>query len=863
MRTLLCQNCKMFTANEVKYLEPSSWAGPNDAKLCVVVDEPTKKDHRTGKYLAEEAGQFLEEVLQPFVGFDQVFTISAIRCSSTDRKVKAKSNEAKLCQKQFAGPAMDAYLKAQGHGPVLLMGFWPTKMFTEREIKELHGKVIEQDGTKFGIVYSPNYFIAKNARWTKDEYGKWVYPEAGMRKARTEWRAHAMPVLDRLFADKAAHVNYDVAPEFPFTRVNTPEEMVARLQEREGKYCMHDLESRSTDLAKAMGRTALDWFYDPQFIQITSMGFSFFDNYAQTTYRPGSTSLSYDPRKVCIYTGPYSKPFLTDICLAMDKTKHLTFNASYDTGVLLRQTGVPLSIFADVCDMAYVTNQGRKKYNLESLAYEFMPEFATWAGEIKRNGLHDKLSLPKLWHYNAGDCVIQHTLYFMFAKYIMDMGLDLIYWGVLGPVKHIFRDMEARGVMVDNQKWLEIKEGLETEIQATRESFAAIPVVQACAQRTGATYNPQSQPQTKWILDQLYPGVFKGTGKDILKQFVDATGADCPFIKTLLKYRLASKAYNTYIIGYKKRMQGSIVYSAFKVNTTETGRTSSGGSDVVGLGKTNQVNLQNIPRGGGMRKMFRARPKHYLLYGDYSQIEVRVAGAYANSLEIRDACLSGLDFHGSMAARAFGVPYDEIMAEDDRIKHEAKGGTSKRTASKTITFGILYGMGPHAVAAALKLRKADGTLDIDLAQHFIDEYFLRMQTVKDFIDRTHAYAEKHLHVKTVFGRIRRFDMWNGKARRESVNTLVQSAASDIFLMSTVSTCNLLKKEGLYGRLVHPWAEVHDNFTMEVHESVPVDELLPMVNEVMTLGVLKDYPQIANFMGEIPLAVDFGHGEGWK
>lgn len=863
MHTLACQRCKLYLTGRCFNLEPVSWATPENAEVFVLADEPTKKDIRAGRYLAEHASEMLESVLAPFVDFDKIYLDAAVQCYTEDRKVKAKTNEAKLCYGQFAGPRMQRYLSAPNHGPVLLLGFWPTKLCTGRDLKELHEKVMEIDGTKYGVVYSPNYFLVRNVRWWKDPDGTWQCTPGGFEKAANEWRQHALPVVDRLFGKKAAHVQSGIDPTFPYTRVTEPEEMVRRLEERAGKYVMGDLETEPTAAAIEKGWSALDWFYGPETCRVMSFGFSFFDTYADTTYLKGTRTLSYDPNKVCVYTGEFAGQAAVDIAKAMANTKVLTFNGSYDTGVVLQHSGVALDIHADVCDMAYVVNQSRKKYNLESLSYEYVPEFATWAGEIKKRGSHSTIPRPKLWHYNAGDCVNQSILFFTFMHLMHEMGASDMYWSMLAPVKTTLRDMEAHGCMVDHDTWLSIKTGLEEKLEHLRGMFSKLyPCRQFSAMHGGKPFNPNASEQVMWVLNRLYPNVFKDTRKDTLKKYVDDTGTECPFLNTLLAYRKIVKQHGTYIVGLKQRMKGSIVYPSFKVNTTETGRTSSGGGDTVGLGKTKQVNIQNIPRDGGMRTMFRARPNHYLLYGDYSQIEVRVAGAYANSPEIRDVCLSGLDFHGSMASRAFGVSYEDIMAEDDEIK-KAKSGTSKRTASKTITFGILYGMSALRVAIALKLKTADGMPDVALAQQFIDDYFARMQAVKNFIDETHAFAEHNLYVRTVFGRIRRFDRWSGATRRESVNTLVQSAASDIFLMATVTVAEYLKRESLYKRGVYPWAEVHDNLTLEVHNSIPKEEILPVVNEAMTTGVLTRFPVVDKFMGDIPLAVDFGASTVWK
>ena len=862
MQTDSCMaKCKMYRADGVRYLEAFSWAEPKDAELFVLTDEPAKRDIRHGKYLSEHAEGMLEAVVGNYVSFDKIHVQSAVRCFAGRKK--AKSPEAALCFKQYAKPALDAYTAKQNKTPVLLMGFWPVKQVTGRDLKELHGKVMEIDGVRYGCVNSINYYIARHVRWWKDEDGRWQSTPGGFDAAMADWRREAMPVVDRMFGERHAHIDTSETPSFPFTRVRSPEEMCNILAERKGKYAMGDIESKATPYALERGWSALDWFYGPEVFDVTSIGFSFFDNYAETTYMPGKRVLTYDPDKVCVYTGDMGREALGKICRAWAETKILTFNGTYDTGALLVKTGVPLTMYADVCDMGYAVNQSRKKYNLESLIYEYVPEFALWAGEIKQKGLHASIPLPQLWHYNAGDVVNQHILFFIFADLLHKNNSSRMYWNILAPVKTYLRDMEAHGVMRDREKIAEIEEFLKQELAECEELFSKFMPCRNVAARAGEKFNPNSRDMLLDVLNTIHPGQFKDTQKGTINSFVDKLTKPCPFLSTLLRYRAAAKAYGTYIQGFAQRCKGSIQYTSFKINTTETGRTSSGGGDVVGLGKTNQVNIQNISRGGGLRKMFRARPNHYLAYGDYAQIEVRVAGAYARSPEIRDVCLSGLDFHGSMAAKAFRRTLEEIMEEDARIAKEDAGGTSMRTASKTITFGILYGMTARAVALKLKLFTPTGELDEALAQKFIDEYFAGMPSIKEFIDTTHAKAERELRVQTVFGRIRRFDAWTNKTRRESVNTLVQSAATDIFLLATTSICRRLQREGLYLNGVYPWAEVHDSLTFEVHESIPFEQVREIFEYEMKTGVRKMFPEVDAFMGEIPLGVDFDKIYSWK
>ena len=81
------------------------------------------------------------------------------------------------------------------------------------------------------------------------------------------------------------------------------------------------------------------------------------------------------------------------------------------------------------------------------------------------------------------------------------------------------------------------------------------------------------------------------------------------------------------------------------------------------------------------------------MVGDYTQIEVRVAGLLAQEPKIAEFFRSGYDVHKASAALMYRVPYEEVD----------KG---QRKKAKAITFGILYGMGAESLADQLGCDKA-------------------------------------------------------------------------------------------------------------------------------------------------------------
>lgn len=859
MQTDICLTCKMFT-DGCDYLAPNGAQIPmHEAELVVIVDTPSKHDIRFREYLSKEGGKFLYSTLAPYVDPEKVHVTSAVRCRPP--KGNCKSPEANKCYKQYLREYVDGLKLLDKEVKILLLGFWPPKLVLGHDLKEVGGKVTADGNLRCGTLYSPNFYINRHVRWTKDDNGNWQCPQGSFERAETEWRENAIPVLSHMFSAHKGNIVMGLDYVFPKVVVREPDELINRLKEYTGKLVTYDIETLPTELAIRNDWTALDWFFGADVFKLTSTSFGLFQSLDETGYVPGSRALNYDKNKMLTWQGEWT-PGLAEV---IQRMKPVAFHTSYDTGAMQVKTGVRIPVYADPCDMAYVVDQGRKNYKLASLVCQYVPEFASYAGNIKKKKDFN-LPPPILMNYNAGDVYTTAVLFFKLVALIEELQLQFVYWEVMAGGKPYLLDMEVRGVEVNWEAWEQIAPVLRQQLATARCTIVNDPHVRALFARRPKGFNVNSGPNIIDVLCHKYgEGSFASSAKKVLVGALDAMDRKglppCPFIKGVLDYRKAAKVVSTYVDGLKDRTRNNIAYPSFRMNTTETGRTSSGGGDAVGMGKTRQINIQNIPRNGGLRALFKARPGYYLAYADYGQIEVRVAGAYANSEEIYEACVSGRDFHGTIASRAYGVPYEDIMAEDAAIK-KAGTGTSIRTNAKTVTFGVLYGMSAIGLAIQLNLKNEDGTYNVDAAQAFIDGYFSGMQSVKALITSTHEEVARDLMVRTALGRIRRFERFDGSAKRESVNTKIQSVASDIFVLAMRTTGEEFIRRNLYNRYVFGFAEVHDAITWEVHNSVPQDEVKGIMQECMVERVRKQFPRVHDFLGRIPLEVDFKFDTIW-
>src|SRR5262249_60211350 len=102
------------------------------------------------------------------------------------------------------------------------------------------------------------------------------------------------------------------------------------------------------------------------------------------------------------------------------------------------------------------------------------------------------------------------------------------------------------------------------------------------------------------------------------------------------------------------------VHTPFNQVVAETGRLSS-----------QDPNLQNLPirseLGREIRRGFVAAPGHVLIAADYSQIELRILAHLSADPLLGSAFRDHVDVHTQTAAEGFGVPRDQVTAEQRRL----------------------------------------------------------------------------------------------------------------------------------------------------------------------------------------------------
>lgn len=124
----------------------------------------------------------------------------------------------------------------------------------------------------------------------------------------------------------------------------------------------------------------------------------------------------------------------------------------------------------------------------------------------------------------------------------------------------------------------------------------------------------------------------------------------------------------------------------------------------------NKMNLQNLVRGGELRRSLLAPPGHVIVVADSAQIEARMNAWLSDELALLEGFRqydagTGPDVYKIMASEIFGVPIDKVTA-------------TQRFVGKVCVLGLGYGMGTDRLKDTLET----GAMGAPITLASYDEY---------------------------------------------------------------------------------------------------------------------------------------------
>jgi DNA polymerase I-like protein with 3'-5' exonuclease and polymerase domains len=369
----------------------------------------------------------------------------------------------------------------------------------------------------------------------------------------------------------------------------------------------------------------------------------------------------------------------------------------------------------DTCLAEYMLT-GMKSNDLDYLTDKYAPESMGYSDDVKRaGGAHKVLDKKKLLQYAADDTGVMFRIKKQQRRALMkrkcmwnSFTADWCYKNLTLPCNDVLTRMSLRGLKYNTEKLKSIDEKYAKKGRRALMKAQGLDGVKACEKHFRQRFNPRSTLHIRWLMLKHYGlPVLKTTthdnpsiGQDEMEIYAKKHNNE--YCRIMEKYRSIQNIRDNFLIGVLAKLKDGVAHTNFSLHGTASGRPTS-----------KDPNILNIPDDEDIRSCIIPRDGHAFLYSDLSQIEVREAAVIYGEPKLVEYCnTKGKDFHCMTTANMFKIPYDEVY--EWYRKYEAGSKDKKavlmhanRSAAKTITFGILYQMGPDELSYRLKITKEE------------------------------------------------------------------------------------------------------------------------------------------------------------
>jgi DNA polymerase I-like protein with 3'-5' exonuclease and polymerase domains len=531
-------------------------------------------------------------------------------------------------------------------------------------------------------------------------------------------------------------------------------------------------------------------------------------------------------------------------------TPHMTkvmHNASYDTGWLMAEGVNIQGPIIDTMLSAPLLDENRMSYRLDLLGKDYLgmrkdekvlrQAAAEWGIDPKSEMW--KLPARYVGVYAEADAVLTLKLWERLKPMLEEQSLMSVLT-LEHRVLPAVIEMRMRGVKVD----------LDKAEQAKRElRKRANEMVDWINKESGVKVDPWSAASVQKMFDALgleYPRTEAGA-PSFTKQFLQAM--EHPVAKALVTLREMDKADSTFIDSILRYQKNGRIHCEMHQLRSDDGGT------VTGRFSSSNPNLQQIPaRDPYIKKVIRGLfvPEDGCKWGsfDYSSQEPRLLVHFAASHP---------DTERDPLVKSIVEEYQRGDADLHQMVADMAG--ISRKAAKTINLGIMYGMGVGKLANQLGLSDAQ-------AKALMGEYQEKVPFVKKLATLASTRAEREGRIRTILGRLCRFDLWEpatfgynkpmkyddaqreyggmGRLRRaftyKALNRVIQGSAADQ---------NKLAMAECYEEGLVPLLTVHDELCFNVESDEQAARITKIMEEGLSLKVPSKVDQeLGNNWGEV-------------
>ena len=377
--------------------------------------------------------------------------------------------------------------------------------------------------------------------------------------------------------------------------------------------------------------------------------------------------------KTLWYTGKNIALALKEI--DWSKTAMVGHNIAFDGFITSEVYGHVPAFYIDTLSMSRATRGHSTRHDLDTVAKAF-----GHGGKVKRSALADTKDKPqltkqeeaKLGGYAIDDVEDTYRIFWDMYPHVPDDELRLIHITMLmfcDPVLVV----DIPRVKAELEKELGGKaaalllSGAQVDDLMSNTKFADLLM------RAGAKLPMKVSPSTGKMTYAFAKSDL--AFQDLMNSGNDKVRALCN-ARLKIKSTIGETRANRFLEAGRDGMKLPILLN---FSGAHTHRWSGG----------NKMNLQNLKRGGELRRSILAPDGYSVVVADSAQIEARVLAWLAGQMDIVNAFANKQDVYKLMASAIYNKPVEEITSEE-------------RFIGKICVLGLGYGMGPQKLQQTLK-----------------------------------------------------------------------------------------------------------------------------------------------------------------
>ena len=391
--------------------------------------------------------------------------------------------------------------------------------------------------------------------------------------------------------------------------------------------------------------------------------------------------------KTLWYTGKNIALALREI--DWSKCAMLAHNAAFDGFICSHVYGIRPAMYLDTLSMARAAHGHHMRHDLDTVA-----KAHGLAGKVKRDALADTKGKQQLTDkeeralgaYCVDDVDDTYAIFWKLFDYIPDKELQLI-----DMTQKMFCDPVLR---IDIPR---VQEELEKEVGGKAAALL----------RSGASVEDL-------MSNEKFAELLRRAGvRPPMKLSLSTGKATYAFAKSDLDFQKLLQHSNKQVVALAEaRLKvKSTIGETRAVRFLEAGKNGMclpillnySGAHTHRWSGGNKMNLQNLKRGGELRRSILAPKGHVIVVADSAQIEARVLAWLAGQLDIVNAFANKDDVYKLMASAIYGVPVDQVTKD-------------QRFIGKICVLGLGYGMGPIKLQQTLKQGTMGPPVDISLEE---------------------------------------------------------------------------------------------------------------------------------------------------